>query len=282
MAVAAGLVLSMTLWWLSAETAGAASWDAVSGLPAGAHVVSVLLTLAGVVAAFYLLIGYGVGIAMVAAWLPPALAALAPRAAPAPLPAEYAERAATAVARTSLLLMLGVVILLYRLFVQRFDADLIGASLTDHFAIFTFVAGLFVPGLLARPLVRAPAGLGPQMVRLALVGLLMILVPATAIALWGPRAAVGLLAGFAAATALYHGAPVAGLIAAGTSLLLAQWGHHAIAITALTRDERFKLVLALGVATAGVLVVADVWTRMTGRSTPGPLATPEVSKGAHS
>ena len=272
MAAGVGLLTSLIVWWLCAETAGEPTRDAASGLPTGAHVLAALAALGGVVAAFYLLIGYGVALAMVAAWLPAIVAVVKSDGTP---------RQDKAAIRTSLLLVLGVVILLYRVFVQRFDADLTGTTLTDHFAIFTFIGGLFVPGLLGRVLSQPTAGTGRLIFRLVVVYALMALVPAAVLGLWGSRAAIGLIAGFAASTVIYADAPAAQAVAAGISLLLAQWGHHAISISTLTRDDRVKIVVALAIGIAILIVVADVRARSVGR----PLdvdPTGRETKGAQS
>jgi len=285
-AVAVGLAMSLMLWWLCAETAGQSSREAASGLPSGPHVLGVVAALGGIIASFYVLIGYGVGLALLAAWLPAALALVHARREDGARPGDGAPPEDGAdyrtVVRISLLLMLGVVILLYRVFVQRFDADLTGASLTDHFAIFTFVAGLFVPGLLAQLLTASSPGARHPELRLAAVFGLMALVPATALALWGSRAAIGLLAGFAASTVLYPAAPAAAAVAVATSLLLAQWGHHAIVAASLTRDDRVKVVIALAALTAIVLVVSDVWTRWMRRSTADPSEAETLTEGVQS
>jgi hypothetical protein len=47
------------------------------------------------------------------------------------------------------LLLLGTVLLLYRLFASRWDDALRGVTLTDHYAFFGFLVGAALPGLLA-------------------------------------------------------------------------------------------------------------------------------------
>jgi hypothetical protein len=277
-AAAAGLLTSLVLWWLSAETAGESTRHPATGLPSGSHALSALMALAGIVAAFYALVGYGVGVAMLAAWLPVAVAVATGVAVAAGRQTAGRDRAAT---RAGTLLILGLIILVYRVFVQRFDADLTGTSLTDHFAIFAFVAGLVVPGLLGRVLASPAAGAGRLVVQLVAVYALMALVPATALALWGVRAAIGLLAGFAASTVIYPEAPASAGVAAGISLLLAQWGRYAAAVAALTRDDRIKILVALAAVTAIVLMLADVSARSSGRTTEADTAG-RSTKGAPS
>jgi hypothetical protein len=118
-----------------------------------------------------------------------------------------------------------------------------------------------------------------MVVRLVAVYVLMALVPATALALWGVRAAIGLLAGFAASTVIYPEAPASAGAAAGISLLLAQWGRYAASVAALTRDDRIKILVALAAVTAIVLVLADMLARSIARA-PEAGAAGRSTKGA--
>ncbi|MGQ0571530.1 MAG: hypothetical protein ACT4P5_18665 [Armatimonadota bacterium] len=277
LALGAGLIMGLVLWWLAADPEGgqAALGSAIgSDTPSVRHVVSVLMAVGAVVAAFYLLTGYGIGVMLLGGWL----------VAGAMLP-----RAGSLLHRLAPMLFLGIILLLYRLFTQRFQDDLGGAALTDHFAIFTILAGAFVPILLTRLLSSGadPPSPAAQLTRLALIIVIAAAVPAALLVLWGARAALGLLAGLALATAIYPQVRLSALLALAVALPLVQWAHHFLLAAALTREERIRILLWLLAIVVIAIAVADYGGRVVGwlRRRGGPPVAresqhPESREGA--
>ncbi|MBI4280035.1 MAG: hypothetical protein HY660_16405, partial [Armatimonadetes bacterium] len=255
------------------------------------------------IAAFYLLIGYGVGVMLLAAWLVAGVV-LADRmwrrtAGDVDTGAGDAgarpDDAGPAIEETLVrLLLFGLILLLYRLFTSRYQDNLSGAALTDHFALFSFLAGAMLPGLLA----RAGAGTGgvthmggpaAQVIRFAVAVVLAAGVPAAMLVLWGARSAVGLLAGLAVAAAATEitgagGAhPAAGRAALRISIMamlcavvLTQTAGYAIPLSTLTRAEKTRMLTALAAGVVAVMVLGDIasriasWTRRKGQGAIHP------------
>lgn len=277
LALGAGLIMGLVLWWLAADPEGgqAARRSAIgSDAPSARHVVSVLMAVGAVVAAFYLLTGYGIGVMLLGGWLVAgvmlACAARRPLAEPRERPVAEGGSAAidlgSLVHRLAPVLFLGIILLLYRLFTQRFQDDLGGAALTDHFAIFTLLAGAFVPVLLTRLLSSGddPPSPAAQLSRLALTIVIAAAVPAAMLVLWGARAALGLLAGLALATAIYPQVRLSALLALAVALPLVQWAHHFLLVAALTREERIRILLWLLALVVIAIAVADYGGRVAG------------------
>ncbi|MDR7417848.1 MAG: hypothetical protein QN178_02945 [Armatimonadota bacterium] len=272
LAAASGLMMILLAWWVASEPdAGAAGTRRATVTPVypGAgptaeHVMALLLGLAGVVVAFYLLTGYGIGAMLIAAWLPAGTI--------------VAHRDDAGRARLAQILVFGVILLLYRLFTQRFQDDLSGATLVDHFALFSIVAGIALPLLLSGVLGRSGPGISdpggtvrvaPSVAggisRLAIVILLAVAVSTAMLVLWGPQAAIGLLTGLALASVLYPGVLSHGWMALLTALPVVQWTHDALRLALLTRDDRLRLLLILAAVVAVLILAADLVPRIAVR-----------------
>jgi len=185
-AAAIGVAASCLQWWLLAEGEGRATQDAQaawrSSIP-GHSVLAVLPIFGALIVGFYLLAGYGTGLVLLAAWLPAGilLAAEAANRSGGESRAPEVERVPVG-RHVAQLLLFGVILLLYRVFIQRFEDELAGALLTDHFAIFSIMLGALIPVLLADLLrrtdrdARPPAG--RQIVRLTLAVAAALALPA--------------------------------------------------------------------------------------------------------
>lgn len=168
-----------------------------------------LMALGLFVAAFQSLRGYGVGLALVAAWAVGGstlaalcwrdLAAIRAAAWPElPPPDETAAGIAGPLHR-----LLGVVLLaaLFRLFLQRYHPLATDLTLTVHFSLVGLLAGALFPALLAASIQRAeaaraaPGGTWGSLWFGIGLGAWTVLLPASAGIAWGPRALVGMLAG---------------------------------------------------------------------------------------
>jgi len=266
-----GLALPLVLAWLLLDDAhpqapGGFSLDAALG---------VLVTLGAGIAAFYALAGYGIGIMLIAASLPAGLflALGIPRGATGRAPGD----------RLVQLLLFGAVLVVYRVFVQRFQDDLGAAALTDHLAMFSMIVGAVLPSILGgilghpedarRPQARRPSDAQSDPTAETSIRLVLTFAGATAfgaalLGLWGPRAGLGFLNGLLIGAALPGGGSRGGLLALAAALPLIQWSHTLLALSAQTRAEKARVVMWLvGIAIA-VVAGADLWGRLTRRARP--------------
>jgi hypothetical protein len=259
LAAAVGLAASFILWWLTSEGMREAP-DGLAAPPTGLPVevvLAALVMLGATVVSFYMLIGYGVGVMLLAAWLP-AGAALA-------LGDTRPVAASEPAARITSMLTLGVIVLLYRLLLQRFQTDLSGAVLTDHFAIFTFIAGAVAPSLLSGML--SPAGGGEEsparsLLRLLFVGVVALALPGALLVLWGARAAIGLLAGLALSCVIVPGGRLQTLVALALALPVAQWSGDVLRFADLPRIEKIRVLGWLAAAVLVAILAADYGQRL--------------------
>lgn len=266
LAVATGLALGLLVWWLLA---------ARTPLPPATlpeetawrlrDIAGALVVITGLMAAHQLFAALGIGIALLAAWVPIGMGMAFALAA-----GEPAWAAGSGPERAGSLLrfaLLGTVVLLYRLVQIRFTPDLRGASLTDHYALFALLCAVFVPDLLARALLHA-AGAGPLrfLLLLLLAGGALLAAPALLLILWGGKVALALAQGLIVRCGLsaldaqtdrtmhrLAGTLLAAFLALGMALALAQWTHHALHFTLLARTEKIRLIIELA---AGLIVLA--------------------------
>lgn len=281
-AAGAGLIAVFVLWWLLSEGEwGAADVAQAAGRGSiqGHGMLAALLALGAIISGFYLLAGYGTGIVLLAAWLPAGVVLMT--AASEESAKEMPQTASGTVwtaERLIHLLLFGVIVVLYRVFTQRFEDDLAGALLTDHFAIFSMLLGALFPSLLAGLIARhaddGSASPPRLIIRLAFALVAALALPAGVLILWGARGAIGLLAGFMLGAIVYPDA-LAALMALGIALPLAQWADPLLKMAAQTRVEKVRLLLWLAGIVVGALLAADYgsrlghWQRRRGRPTVG-------------
>jgi hypothetical protein len=225
-----------------------------------------------------------VGLLLIGAWLAVSLSAVFAQE-PEVSEATGGEITDTPAVAANLLRLglMGVALLLYRVFSSRFESELRGVSLTDQYAAFGLILGAMLPGLLTGFLLRpftettAPA---PRMARLCVVAALVLAVPALVLILWGTKCALALILGLALAITLLPSATVPGmpskealppglrllptLFALGVCLALAQWTHHILPLTELTRADKESLTLKLMALLAVLILIADYSGRFAG------------------
>ncbi len=304
-AVGIGLLMAFIAWWMAR--------DGETGVFA-APPLAVLVALCGFMASYQLLQGFGVGLMLLAAWPVAVLAAPAsssressskldgapaesskldgaplegsPGATPEASLSEALPDAASAqrhdrALMISLLLLFVTILLLSRLFAMRFRADLRGVSLSDHYALFGFLAGATLPALLAAPLLRAlndssrPAIALSIFLRLVFASALALAVPGAMLALWGAKCAPALLAGLALAAVLGSSAAMprshrfqslqsllCALLALAVAWLLTQWTGHGLPLSEDSRAERLRALLWGGGLLAALLLLADYGARL--------------------
>jgi hypothetical protein len=239
---------------LAASENGADGLDAASGV--------VLLAVAFAVATFKLWSGLGIALGLLAAW-PVAL-----------FLAGSGER--TRALRG--FLILGLVILLFRLFLERYHSDIGAADLRIHYTFigallgaiipFTFISTLSRMRSLAEPGTRVEA-------QIAFIGLIAALSPILLYLVWDIKVVLGFVFGLTAAIAflLMVGLSRDESILARCSVALLVIGSQLAAITftgpltqlELTRGVRI-LVLAVIVLIAAVwLVMTAIWSARRAR-----------------
>jgi hypothetical protein len=316
-----GLVVGLLAWWLTAtrlrqERENSANAAAI-GWQYGA--LAILVVLAGSMVAYQMLAGIGVGLVVTAAWLAGGLAvsaALEPAEATSPAADEEKASLMAAANHLTRLLLFGLALLLYRVFVTRFENHLRGVSLTDYYAVFGFLSGAVLPAFLAGFLLQpglTNATSGSRIFRLVVTGALTLCVPAFILVLWGAKCALALFIGLALGIALTPQPPLPttgegerssqrlpspyegewsgvrsigegllpALLALAVCLALTQWTHQALALALLSRAEKIH-ILTWSVGTLiALILVADyggrIGARLKNRKRPG---TPVVSEGA--
>ncbi|HZP85149.1 MAG TPA: hypothetical protein VFB21_26235 [Chthonomonadaceae bacterium] len=185
-----GLLVGLAAWWLAAGQNALAGNGWYGALAA-------LVVLAGAMAAFQMLAGFGVGLLLIAAWL--VVGACVAFALEPGAESGIGESRLSLAAEATRLALFGVALLLYRLVMTRFTSDLKGVSLTDNYALFGFLAGALLPSLLSGFLLRpgTPMTAGSALFRLVLTALLVLAAPAFILLLWGAKCAVALVLGLA-------------------------------------------------------------------------------------
>jgi hypothetical protein len=225
-----GVVAGALLLWLrESQPAGAAA--ALYRLRAAA--LSALVVVFLLILSFKLQQAFGTAVALLALWA----VAIAPMVRGAGF--------------SSLLplLTLGANFLLLRLFLERIGAGPSDVSPDLHYTLVGLILGALLPTVYAS--LQERLGMG----RMVLLGLVTLATPVVVVALWGPDAAVGLLAGLVVgpALALLLGQALpgpwiapAGLISLGMGLVMVQFGASLSLLYQLPRVD--KALLAGGVA----------------------------------
>ncbi|MBW3636030.1 MAG: hypothetical protein KY445_06125 [Armatimonadetes bacterium] len=285
--IGAGSALGLLLWWLAWDAARE-SQNGESGLRSSVA-AGVVVALCGFMLAFQILQGFGVGLMLLAAW-PSSILALPSFAEESQPSNSTSSRAAPFEAAQTLALLLSFVaiLLISRLFATRFRADLRGAGLDDHFALFGFVGGAVAPVLLASLWFSArERGAAASLPRLLGLGALALALLGAMLTLWGAKVVPAFFAGLALAAAglasgfapRIHSGAVA-LFSLAVALTLAQWTHHFAPFAEMARAQRLQF-LAWGVgATVLLILIVEITARLAsgarGRKTD--LAAP--SEGA--
>jgi hypothetical protein len=258
---AIGLLAGFLMWWAARVEGTNASEEvrSTSQVPSGAFVM-----LAAVVLSFGLLQGFGVGLMLLAAW--PAVGLSLQRSATLSTP----ETLTTVAIRLLQCLLFGVVLLLERLFEQRFKTDLRGVAITDYYALLGFLIGAALPSLLSGWLQDARHKVNTAWLRLVFVGAAALALPAALMLLWGVKTSFALLFGLSLACLLARDVVKtislnASLLAVAIALLVTQWTHRLLPLAEMTRGERLR---ALGIVIFSLLlfiVISDLYARLVKR-----------------
>jgi hypothetical protein len=254
---AVGLAVGAMVWWSAVDEARSST--ATASLPLGALVV-----VAGIVVAFGLLQGFGIGMMLLTAWPASAMA----------LTSEREPNPTTLVpARCLQMLVFGCVLVLQRFFEQRYRADLRGVAITDYYALLGFLGGAMMPSLLSNLLPRSESSSpGAVAIRLIFVGVLCLAALTACMLLWGTKISFALFFGLALsmlilARAASLASQTAALLAMAFALALTEWTRHLLPLAELSHTERLR-ALSLVVVVLLILIVA------------GELATRFQSRGA--
>jgi hypothetical protein len=291
---AIGLAVGFLAWWLASDGAQASLGD----LGQHRRPLAVLIALGAAMACFNLLLGFGMAMMCLALWLPFSLALCGMRdvrqdAEP--------DRRLTAVSLAQTLWSVAAftaVLTVYRFLATRFQTDLRGVILTDHYAIFGFIAGAAIPGVIsgiassgasARPVIRV--------LRLVAAGLLALAVPGLILVLWKAKATLAILSGAALAAAGFDWLTsqrsdddamasrlFLPLMAIAVCLAMAQWTPQALEVASLTRDQKIRILAWLLGGIAAVLVTVDLgerwlqWRKRSGRRSAAGGSTQEAAR----
>lgn len=278
--VAIGVGLGYLLWWLVWD--GVAAKGEVEGgamgaeVPTPASIAAMLVALCAFMLAYQIMQGFGVGLMLLVAW-PVSLLALPTSAAPETGESVASVRSVNRYQTAqvlSLLLSFLAILLMSRLFEMRFRADLRGASLGDQFALFGFLCGAALPGLLASvwssanesgaTASRSLSHFFPvrmALPRLLLLGVLTLFLPGAVLALWGAKVLPAFFAGLALAAVFITSqsrrvtAPhtsAGALFSLSIAVALTQWTHHFAPLAEASRSQRLQVLLW---ATGGLLVL---------------------------
>ncbi len=246
--VTVGLAAAILIAWLVARPTADTEHSAPHSLLIALVVGSAFML------AFQLMTGFGCAAALLASWTLYAtrLAAIAPDERPAtaglPLPAP---------------LILGLLLVLYRLVEARFESDLNGGVSVDHYALFGILLGAAIPAILSA---RAERNDRPGIENAIVTALLVLAIPAVIVVVWGPKCVLALLVGLALSVALaprWNAARVvssltAAVAALSMALAVSQWTSHAMRAAILTRAERVHILYWI----AGTLIVVMLASKM--------------------
>jgi hypothetical protein len=196
------------------------------------------------------------------------------RMAPAPQPTDASkgdEREQARFEWAQVLTLLGTflaILLMSRLFATRFRADLRGAGFSDQFALFGFLAGAVLPAFLsslwfgsgAQTRTRTGAFAGASAARLAMLGVLSLVLPGAMLGVWGIKIAPAFFAGLALSQCGFGGTrsvrfgAASGLLSLALCSVLTQWTPRVLPLAQASRAQRMHFLL-WGVGSAIVLVL---------------------------
>jgi|GEM_PF-2745177 hypothetical protein len=256
---AGGLLLWPVALALLREEPGSAN---PAGRSFAVPLLPVVLVTAGFLAAVQALQGVGAALFVLSLFVAlPATFALAPGLSKEAADGEERPLGPPALA----LLLFGTLLLLWRLFVTRWDSELRGVTLTDQYALFGIVVGAAFPALAAALPVRLRGAV--PLLTLALCGLLALAAPGAVLLLFGPKSLAALLIGLALGAALARepeaGGPslLAGLLALAAGLALCQFTGRVLPDDDPTRVEKIRWLIGLmAVVAAAVLGTSRLGT----------------------
>ncbi len=279
--IALSVVAALLISWVVRDHARSTSNATGAGIADRTGLFAVFILAAAGMLAFQLMAGFGLCILITVLCLMTALSAAAPLAGLHERSSEVVSTATsdaswelTAANQMVRLVLAGATLALYRLFSARYESEIHGVGLTDHYALFGILLGVALPASLAGFLAREPAGASAgdfaRLLRLAVTGLLVLVAPCLLITIWGAKSILALLIGLALSVAL-EDSLLSALLAIAVALALTQWAAHVLPLAQLTRDQKVNL---LGWSTAFSIVAmlvagyAGRWRATTGRGAP--------------
>jgi hypothetical protein len=277
-----GVVAGSLAFWLIREASIAESARATEGNSfhetAVVAPLAVLVLLGAFMTAYQLSQGFGTGMVMLGAWPAAGLALVMGRghSTTAGLPTGDRPLMALPLMRW---LFCGVVLVLFRLFSERFGASSRSLEMADNYAFFSVVVGIFLPALLTRILWRSgEAGeatsdkSGLQLARWVMVALIGFAALAIVLILWGIKIALPFFFGLGLCCVLgTSNLPTArtlsgtALLALGLALALVQWANRTLPLADLSRTERVRALAYISVALLLLIVMLDLGGRLLQR-----------------
>jgi hypothetical protein len=242
-----GLGTGLLLWWLApraGETEDSPHQRAIRAM----------VVVAAFMVAYKLLAGFGVGVALIAAWVGFGLCALGLGSHGSS--GSNGSNAKAAMSFVSVL-TLGSVLLLYRLFSTRYTLELRGVELDDHYALFGLVLGAALPAMVAGFQLRGGSAAHWNLLRLAASGILLLSAPAIATMIWGSKFALAMIFGLALSTVFgsqvvqsnnsgrtrrLDAGLLSSLFALAVGLALTQWMKHALPLASMARSGKVHLL----------------------------------------
>ena len=249
--VAVGLGIGAIVGWIVAALARVE--NEASGMEAGAACVLLIVAFAAV--AFKLWAGLGIAIGLLAAWT-------------IAIPGLGGGRRGTGARPRDAIIWpfyLVLVIVLYRLFIEKYGAGLHKSDLNIHYTFLSALLGAMLPFVLAASLSRLrQAGVGTAaIVGVGLIGLIAAASPLLVSVLWEARAAMGLSFGLTAATAFMLMAGLSGDTKYCAGLIPVAALLTAIQFLFLLTDVQIARATRIEVL-AAVVVLALAWFGLSG------------------
>jgi len=286
--IALGVVAAILICWLVRDQYRDTQSTPAPG-SAGHINILAILTLAGAgMIAFQLMGGFGLSLMLSVILLAAALTAAAALSSIHEQaligPSEESDipvRQLSTAAHVLRVLLLGTILVLYRLFSVRFESEIRGVGLTDHYALFGILFGAALPSFLLAYLTRSSGGPpeddGGRLLRLATTGILVLILPTLIIALWGAKCALAFLIGLALST-VFEGSILSALLALAVALALTQWAHHVLPLAQLTRDQKITNLLWTTIVTVLAVLASEIRGRW--RAAGGGGASASSPEGA--
>ena len=266
-----GLLAGLLVWWINAAVQKREETDESSHSihPWQNSALGVLVLLAGTMAAFQMLSGFGVGLMLLGMFPAVGLALLAANEANANRDADISRNEGAM--RIVQLASMGAILALFRVYTTVNDALFPHSPYTDQYAAFGFVAGAVLPLFLAGYLFPKPVNSSDStntattLVRLFVSGALILAIPSLLLVLWGQKCIMAFLIASAIsaagigltsksdslATDIRKLFPA--IYAIGLSLALCEWSHYLLDMEDWTRIQKERVIVQI--IGAGILLV---------------------------
>jgi hypothetical protein len=276
-----GLLTGLLVWWISntvqnRERADEESSVLPPSLPWQNTALGTLVVVAGAMAAYQLLAGFGVGLMLIGSVPSVGLALLAANDLDETGNEGAAARRTECALRVVQLASLGAILALFRVYTTINEGMFPHSPYTDQYAAFGFVAGAVLPLFLAGYLLpaRSNSDAFSAIGRLLVSGALILAIPSVILALWGQKCIMAFITALAISSAGVAMAPMANslanlvrklfpaIYAIGVSLALCEWSHYVMDMEDWTRIQKERVIVQI-VGVAILLVIgADYGPRI--------------------